>query len=92
MISKGLPKSTGLVLYSKIRSDWGPHITFTSRAVRANTSGGSTPVVSAMGIYCQPRENRGSTELAQFGAVRRNPLTLWGGLWRRGCSTKLAHF
>ena len=55
MISKGLPKSTGLVLYSKIQSDLGPHITFTSRAVRANTSGGSTPVVSAMGMFQQLR-------------------------------------
>ncbi len=40
MIYKGLPKSTCLVLCGKIRSDWGPHITFTSRAIRANIFGG----------------------------------------------------
>ncbi len=40
MIYKGLSKSTCLVLCGKIRSDWGPHITFTSRAIRANTFGG----------------------------------------------------
>src|SRR6266571_357645 len=31
MICKGLPESTYLVLCGKMRSNWGPHITFTSQ-------------------------------------------------------------
>src|SRR6266568_8394743 len=31
MTCKGLPEATSLVLYGKMRSDRGPHITFTSR-------------------------------------------------------------